>query len=279
MLGEGEGAKPFTELLGDPAAAPEVEIDPAADLAVLPYSSGTTGPAQGRDADPPQPGRQPRADPGRVPDRAGRHADRRAAVLPHLRDDRDHEPGPARRGDDRHDAALRPRPVPRADRRARRHPRLRRAADRARARQAPGGRRARPLLGADDHVGRRAARRRARRHGRRADRLQRDPGLRPDRDQPGHARDPPRRREQARLDRPAAAGHRVPARRPRDRRGRRRGRARRAVDPRPAGDAGLPQQRGGDARRRSTPTAGCTPATSPSSTPTATSRSSTGSRS
>ncbi len=43
VLGEAEGAKPFSELLGDPAAAPEIEIDPAADLAVLPYSSGTTG--------------------------------------------------------------------------------------------------------------------------------------------------------------------------------------------------------------------------------------------
>ena len=55
----------------------------------------------------------------------------------------------------------------------------------------------------DDHVGRRAARRGAGRGGRRADRLQGDPGLRADRDQPGHPRDPPRRREQAGLDRPA----------------------------------------------------------------------------
>jgi acyl-CoA synthetase (AMP-forming)/AMP-acid ligase II len=43
VLGEAEGAKPFAELFGDPAAAPEIEIDPADDLAVLPYSSGTTG--------------------------------------------------------------------------------------------------------------------------------------------------------------------------------------------------------------------------------------------
>ena len=43
VLGEAEGAAPMTELLGDPAAAPEVEIDAANDLAVLPYSSGTTG--------------------------------------------------------------------------------------------------------------------------------------------------------------------------------------------------------------------------------------------
>jgi acyl-CoA synthetase (AMP-forming)/AMP-acid ligase II len=43
VLGEAEGAKPFTELLGDPAAAPDVEIDADGDIAVLPYSSGTTG--------------------------------------------------------------------------------------------------------------------------------------------------------------------------------------------------------------------------------------------
>jgi acyl-CoA synthetase (AMP-forming)/AMP-acid ligase II len=42
-VGEAEGARPFTELLGDPADAPEVAIDAQDDLAVLPYSSGTTG--------------------------------------------------------------------------------------------------------------------------------------------------------------------------------------------------------------------------------------------
>jgi acyl-CoA synthetase (AMP-forming)/AMP-acid ligase II len=43
VLGEADGATPIAELLGDPADAPQVEIDPQADLAVLPYSSGTTG--------------------------------------------------------------------------------------------------------------------------------------------------------------------------------------------------------------------------------------------
>jgi acyl-CoA synthetase (AMP-forming)/AMP-acid ligase II len=44
VLGEaGDAAGTFADLLGDPAAAPEVEIDPETDLAVLPYSSGTTG--------------------------------------------------------------------------------------------------------------------------------------------------------------------------------------------------------------------------------------------
>jgi acyl-CoA synthetase (AMP-forming)/AMP-acid ligase II len=43
VVGEAEGATPFSDLLADPADAPEVEIDPAEDIAVLPYSSGTTG--------------------------------------------------------------------------------------------------------------------------------------------------------------------------------------------------------------------------------------------
>jgi acyl-CoA synthetase (AMP-forming)/AMP-acid ligase II len=43
VIGEADGAVPLAELLGDPDRAPEVEIDPDADLAVLPYSSGTTG--------------------------------------------------------------------------------------------------------------------------------------------------------------------------------------------------------------------------------------------
>ena len=43
VVGEAEGAASFMDLLADPEDAPAVEIDPAADLAVLPYSSGTTG--------------------------------------------------------------------------------------------------------------------------------------------------------------------------------------------------------------------------------------------
>src|SRR4051794_24933399 len=44
VLGDCDGrAIPFEELLGDPADAPQPEIDPEHDLAVLPYSSGTTG--------------------------------------------------------------------------------------------------------------------------------------------------------------------------------------------------------------------------------------------
>jgi acyl-CoA synthetase (AMP-forming)/AMP-acid ligase II len=43
VLGEAEGATPFADLLTAGDTPPAVEIDPANDLVVLPYSSGTTG--------------------------------------------------------------------------------------------------------------------------------------------------------------------------------------------------------------------------------------------
>jgi acyl-CoA synthetase (AMP-forming)/AMP-acid ligase II len=43
VLGEGEGATPFSSLLAAGDTAPAVDIDPANDLVALPYSSGTTG--------------------------------------------------------------------------------------------------------------------------------------------------------------------------------------------------------------------------------------------
>ena len=43
VFGKAEGATPFSALLATDAPAPDVDIDPAEDLAVLPYSSGTTG--------------------------------------------------------------------------------------------------------------------------------------------------------------------------------------------------------------------------------------------
>ncbi len=43
VFGEADGATPFAELLEAGADPPGVEIDPANDLAALPYSSGTTG--------------------------------------------------------------------------------------------------------------------------------------------------------------------------------------------------------------------------------------------
>ncbi|MGH2983860.1 MAG: 4-coumarate--CoA ligase family protein [Solirubrobacterales bacterium] len=47
VVGEAEGATPLAELIEAGAEPPEVEIDPDRDLAVLPYSSGTTGMPKG----------------------------------------------------------------------------------------------------------------------------------------------------------------------------------------------------------------------------------------
>jgi acyl-CoA synthetase (AMP-forming)/AMP-acid ligase II len=43
VVGGADGATDFAELLGDEGDAPRIGFDPAEDLAVLPYSSGTTG--------------------------------------------------------------------------------------------------------------------------------------------------------------------------------------------------------------------------------------------
>src|SRR5207244_2470132 len=43
VIGSAQGATPFTALLEHEAPVPHVSIDPATDLAALPYSSGTTG--------------------------------------------------------------------------------------------------------------------------------------------------------------------------------------------------------------------------------------------
>ena len=43
LVGDDDGAPSFAKLLGDPEAAPHIEIDAATDVAALPYSSGTTG--------------------------------------------------------------------------------------------------------------------------------------------------------------------------------------------------------------------------------------------
>ena len=149
VLGEGEGATPFAGLLASGAPTPAPEIDAAHDLVSLPYSSGTTGLPEGRHAHAPQPGRE-HAPVRRLPPRhrRGRPRDGRAAVLPHLRPDRRHERLPAPRRADRHDAAVRARGLPRTDPAAPDHDRLRGAADRRRARQAPAGRPVRPLVAA-----------------------------------------------------------------------------------------------------------------------------------
>lgn len=47
VFGEAEGATPFASLVRPDLEPPEVDIDPAEDLCVLPYSSGTTGMPKG----------------------------------------------------------------------------------------------------------------------------------------------------------------------------------------------------------------------------------------
>ncbi|HSF86947.1 MAG TPA: 4-coumarate--CoA ligase family protein [Acidimicrobiia bacterium] len=47
VFGEAEGATPFAALLAGPPVAGQADVDPMNDLAVLPYSSGTTGLAKG----------------------------------------------------------------------------------------------------------------------------------------------------------------------------------------------------------------------------------------
>ena len=156
VVGEADGATPLSESDGQPGGGARHRHlrRRSRRPAVLERHDR---PAQGRDAHSREPGRQPRPDPGRVRDLRRRRPGRCPALLPHLRADGDHEPGPPLWGDDRLDAALRPRPVPGPDPGARDLAALRCAADRPRARQAPGGRRARPLVGQDRDVRRRAA--------------------------------------------------------------------------------------------------------------------------
>src|SRR5207248_5488744 len=47
VFGEAAGATPFAELMSQPAEPFTLEIDPAEDVVALPYSSGTTGLANG----------------------------------------------------------------------------------------------------------------------------------------------------------------------------------------------------------------------------------------
>ncbi len=47
VLGEAEGATPIVELIAGEDPAPEVALDPDTAVALLPYSSGTTGPPKG----------------------------------------------------------------------------------------------------------------------------------------------------------------------------------------------------------------------------------------
>ena len=199
---------------------------------------------QGRDADAPQPRRQRGAD-ARRRRPARRRDDRgRAAVLPHLRHAGADELRAARGRHDRHAAALRPRAVPLGPPGVRRHPVVRRAADRRRAGQAPARRQVRPVHARAGLLGRGAAVGRAGPGGREAPRLRGGPGLRHDRAVTGHPHHA-RRPVQAGLGRRHRAQHRDAHRRPADGRRPRRRRRRRDLGARAAGHEGLPQQRAG----------------------------------
>ena len=134
------GALAFAELLTHGATPPDVTIDPAVDLALLPFSSGTSGLPKGVQL-------THRACVANV-------LQQRAAicyattdrvlgggpVLPRGRLRRDRQRGAARGRRGRHDAPLRDRDVPAARGAPSDHRDGRRAADRAGAGQAPGRR-------------------------------------------------------------------------------------------------------------------------------------------
>ena len=91
VFGDAEGATPFSALLSGEGDPPAVTIDPRHDLVALPYSSGTTGIPKGVMLDAPQPRCQLRSVLCQHVRGRGRRAPRGPAVLPHLRNDRDHE--------------------------------------------------------------------------------------------------------------------------------------------------------------------------------------------
>ena len=233
VLGEAEGATPFTDLLGDPAAAPGGRDRPRRRPRRAALLQRHHRPAEGRDAHPHEPGREHLPDPGRAS--RSREDDTLIGVLPFF-----HIYGMAVIMNQGLRAGATIVTMPRFDldqflgliaehgvTRAYVVPPIALALAKHPAVDGHDLSSVRTIMSGAAPLGAELAG-----PGRRADRLQGDPGLRADRDQPGHPRDPARRRQQAGLDRPAAGEHRVPARRSRDRRGRRRGRARRALGPR-----------------------------------------------
>ena len=186
VIGEADGYASIASLAGAPLAE-QVPVD-LDDVVVLPYSSGTTGLAKGVMLTHRNLVSNIEQTLATVAMRRGRRLRRGAAVLPHLRHAGAHEPGPARRRHDRHDAALRSRTVPVVASGASPHARVRRAADGRRAGEASGRRQLRPLRVAVDPLRRGAAVGRARDRVRPAARMRGRAGLRHDRAVTGEPR-------------------------------------------------------------------------------------------
>ena len=113
VVGEAEGAAPFTDSVGDPADAPAPRSIPARTSPCSPTRAARPGLPKGvmlTHRNLVANLTQTQAALATGPDDVLIAV---LPVLPHLRADRDHEPGPARRRQDRDHAALRPRAVPR----------------------------------------------------------------------------------------------------------------------------------------------------------------------
>ena len=136
----------LADLLACPDPAPDVAIDPAVDLALLPYSSGTTGLPKGVMLTHRACIANVLQTVAALQDRAGRPHARRRPVLARRRLGRGRQLRVPRRGDGRHPPPVRAARVPRRDPGAPDHPDRRRAAGRARAGPPPRGRRVRPVL-------------------------------------------------------------------------------------------------------------------------------------
>ena len=186
VYGEAEGATPFASLLQSEGEPPEVAIDPASDLAALPYSSGTTGLPKGVMLTHRNLVANICQTVAALRTSRGRPRRRRAAVLPHLRARRRAEHQPPVRRDAGDDAALRAPRVPEHAAGAPDHARLCRAADRAGAGQASARGRVRPLERGVRAVRRRTAVGRPRGGVRRPSRLPDAAGVRHDGGQPRH---------------------------------------------------------------------------------------------